>query len=139
MSGAVAENGADHALIANTRIKVGDKVGSGYRFREMRFDMEDWGDAIRIEDNYPGFIVDGRKVRLGGGGGCTPYGVSSGCSFSKVGRWRRTPNWLTAGRPLALTCSIQDRGESCRGGGREQRVTLGGACDVDMLPVSRVH
>jgi hypothetical protein len=139
MSGAVAANGSDHALIANTRIQVGDRIGSGYRFKEMRFDQEDWGDAIRIEDNYPGFVVDGRKVRLTGGGGCTPYGVSSGCRFSNIGRWRKTPSWLTAGKPLALTCSIQERGESCRGGGREQRVTVGGACDVDMLPVSRVH
>jgi hypothetical protein len=79
----------DHALIANTRIKVGAKVGSGYRFQEFRFDQEDWGDQIRIENNYPGFVVDGRKVRLGGGGGCTAYGVSSGCRFSKVGRYRR--------------------------------------------------
>ncbi len=139
MSGAVANNGPDHALIANTRIKVGSKVGNGYRFEEFRFDQEDWGDAIRVENNYPGFVVDARKVRLGGGGGCTPYGVSSGCRFSKVGRYRRTPNWLTAGKPLALNCRIQDRGESCRGGGRSQSVTVGGACDVDMMPVTGVH
>jgi hypothetical protein len=139
MSGAVAENGADHALIANTRIKVGERVGSGYRFRELRFDQEDWGDAIRIEDNYPGFIVDGRKVRLSGGGGCTAYGVSRGCSFRKVGRYRKTPSWLTAGKPVALNCRIKDMGESCRGGGRTSSVSVGGACDVDMMPVSGVH
>jgi hypothetical protein len=139
MSGAVAENGADHALIANTRIKVGERIGSGYRFKEMRFEMEDWGDDIRIEDNYPGFVVDGRKVRLGGGGGCTAYGVSPGCSFSKVGRWRRTPSWLSAGRPVALNCRIQDQGESCRSGGRNRSVSVGGACDVDMMPVTGVH
>ena len=139
MSGAVAEKGPDHALIANQRIKVDDRVGSGYRFREFRFDQGPRDDEIRIEDNYPGFVVDGRKVRLGGGGGCTPYGVSRGCKFSNVGRWRKTPSWLTAGRPLALTCRIEDRGESCRGGGRTNRVTVGGACDIEMMPVSRVH
>ncbi|TVQ84270.1 MAG: hypothetical protein EA400_18000 [Chromatiaceae bacterium] len=139
MSGAIASRGGDHALIANTRIQVGEQVGSGYRFQEMRFDAEERRDVIRIEDNFPGFVVDGRKVSLRGGGGCTPYGVSSSCRFNDVGRWRRTPNWLTAGRPLALTCRIQDRGESCRGSGREQRVTVGGACDIEMLPVSRVH
>lgn len=139
MSGAIASRGSDHALIANTRIQVGDRVGNGYRFQEMRFDAEDRRDVIRIEDNFPGFIVDGRKVSLRGGGGCTPYGVSSSCRFNDVGRWRRTPNWLTAGRPLALTCRIQERGESCRGSAREQRVTVGGACDIEMLPVSRVH
>lgn len=139
MSGAVATNGGDHALIANTRIKVGERSGNGYRFREMRFDAEDDGDVIRIEDNYPGFVVDGRKVKLGGGGGCTAYGVSPGCRFSNVGRWRKTPSWLDDGRPLALTCKIADRGESCRGGGAERRVTVGGACDVDMMPVARVR
>ncbi len=139
MSGAVAEKGADHALIANQRIKVDERVGSGYRFREFRFDQGPRTDEIRIENNYPGFIVDGRKVRLGGGGGCTAYGVSRGCKFSNVGRWRKTPSWLTAGRPLALNCRIDDRGESCRGGGRSERVTVGGSCDIEMMPVSRVH
>ena len=139
MSGAVAEDGPDHALIANTRIQVGDRVGSGYRFKEFRFDQEDWGDEIRIEDSYPGFIVDGRKVRLGGGGGCTAYGVSPGCRFSKVGRYRKTPSWLDAGRPVGLNCRVQDRGESCRGGGSTRSVTVGGACDVDMMPVGGVH
>jgi hypothetical protein len=139
MSGAVAEKGADHALIANTRIQVGEKDGGGYRFREFRFDQEDWGDAIRFEDNYTGFVVDGRKVRLGGGGGCTAYGVSAGCKFSKVGRYRTTPNWLTAGTPVALNCRIADRGESCRGGGQTRSVSVGGYCDVDMMPVGGVR
>jgi hypothetical protein len=139
MSGAVAEKGPDHALIANQRIKVGKRVGSGYEFKEFRFDQEDWGDKIRVENNYPGFVVDGRKVSLGGGGGCTAYGVSRGCRFGKVGRYRRTPSWLTAGKPLAVQCRIKDRGESCRGGGSNKKVTVGGSCDVDMMPVSRVH
>jgi hypothetical protein len=139
MSGAVAEKGPDHALIANTRIKVGAKVGSGYQFQEFRFDQEDWGDAIRIENDYPGFVIDGRKVSLGGGGGCTAYGVASGCRFSKVGRYRRTPSWLSAGKPLGLQCRVEDRGESCQGRGRSSNVTVGGSCDVDMMPVTGVH
>lgn len=139
ISGAVAQQGKDFALIANARIKVGDKAGSGYRFREFRFDATDRADVIRIEDNYPGFIIDGRKVDLKGGGGCTAYGVSPGCKFSNVGRWRKTPPWLSAGKPLALNCRIQDQGESCTGGGRSVRATVGGACDVDMMPVSGVH
>ena len=139
MSGAIAKKGSDHALIANIRIQVGDKVGSGYRFKAFRFDQEDWGDAVRIEDNYSGFIVDGRKVRLGGGGRCTAYGVSPGCRFDRVGRYRRTPHWLSAGRPLAIQCRVEDRGASCRGSGRETGITVGGACDADMMPVSGVH
>lgn len=139
MSGAVAEKGADRVLLANTRIQVGARVGSGYRFKEFRFDQEGLIDAVRIEDNYPGFVVDARKVSLGGGSGCTPYGVSSGCRFSTIGRYRRTPSWLTAGKPLAIDCHIDDRSESCRDSGRKQQVTVGGACDVDMMPVTRVR
>ena len=41
--GAVAEKGPDHALIANQRIQVGKRVGSGYEFKEFRFDQEYWG------------------------------------------------------------------------------------------------
>lgn len=96
-------------------------------------------DAVRVEDQYPGFIVDARKVSLGGGSGCTPYGVSSGCRFSNFGRYRRTPSWLSAGKPLAIHCHIDARGASCRDSGREQQVTVGGACDVDMMPVARVR
>ncbi|MFE8031710.1 hypothetical protein [Thiohalocapsa marina] len=139
MSGAVATRGRDHALIANTRIQVGDATDGGYRFKEFRFEQEATGDRIRVEDNYPGFVVDGRKVRLGGGGGCTAYGVSNGCRFDSVGRYRRTPGWLTAGRPLALNCRIQDRGESCRGNARLTSVSVGGACDIEMMPVTGVH
>ncbi|MCG6940331.1 MAG: hypothetical protein LJE69_03660 [Thiohalocapsa sp.] len=139
MSGAIAENGPDHALIANTRIQVGERVGSGYRFKEFRFEPEDWGDDVRIEDNYSGFIVDGRKVRLSGGGGCTAYGVSPGCRFSKVGRYRTTPSWLSDGRPVGLHCRVQDLGASCRGGGGTRTITVGGSCDVDMMPVGGVR
>ena len=139
LSGAVAENGADHVLLANKRIKVGDRIGSGYRFKEFRFDQEGPVDAVRIEDNYPGFSVDARKVSLSGGRGCTPYGVSSGCRFSSIGRYRRTPSWLNAGKPLAINCRIDDRGASCSDSGREQQVTVGGACDIDMMPVARVR
>jgi hypothetical protein len=56
-----------------------------------------------------------------------------------VGRYRKTPSWLTAGKPVALNCRINDQGESCRGGGRMTSVSVGGACDVDMMPVSGVH
>ena len=87
----------------------------------------------------PALVVDARKVSLSGGHGCTPYGVSSSCRFSSIGRYRRTPSWLNAGKPLAINCRIDDRGASCSDSGREQQVTVGGACDIDMMPVARVR
>lgn len=139
MSGAIAEKGDDYALIANTRIEVGERIGRGYLFKEFRFDHSPQGDRVRLLDNYPGFVVDARKVSLGGGGGCTPYGVSSGCRFNSVGRYRTTPSWLTAGKPLQLQCRIQDRGADCDRAAKPTNVSVGGACDTEMMPVARVR
>ncbi|AGA91285.1 hypothetical protein Thimo_2561 [Thioflavicoccus mobilis 8321] len=139
MSGAVARNGGDFALIANTRIQAGAKVGDGYRFREFLFEPRGNRDQVTIRDNYPGFIVDGRKVDLRASRGCTPYGTPRGCRFGEVGRYRRTPSWLADGRPLALSCRIADRGADCRGGGRTTEVQVGGVCDVEMQPVAGVR
>ena len=139
MSGAVAERGGDFALIANTRIEVGSKAGGGYTFKEFKFDEEDRGDVIRIEDNYPGFTVDARKVSLRAPSSCPAYGVPPGCRFKSVGRYRKTPSWINAGRPIEIQCRIKDRGESCRGGGSMKTASVGGSCDVEMRPVAGVH
>ncbi|EIC22512.1 hypothetical protein [Thiorhodovibrio frisius] len=138
MSGAVAENNGQFALIANTRIEVGKRVGGGYTFKEFRFDHTPDGDQLHILDNYPGFIVDARKVSLKSGHSCTAYGVSPSCSFSNIKRYRTIPSWLSAGKPLALNCRIQDRGESCKAPPSDKRVRVGGACDTEMMPVTRV-
>ncbi len=139
MSGAVAGRGGDYALIANTRIQVGGSSGSGYTFKEFRFDETDKGDQIRIEDNYPGFVVDGRKVSLRSPGSCPAYGVPAGCRFGSVGRYRKVPSWLKAGKPVEITCRLEDRGESCRGGGTMKTAEVGGRCDVEMRPVAGVR
>lgn len=139
MSGAVASRGSDFALIANTRIQVGSKAGSGYRFKEFKFDEEPSGDVIRIEDNFPGFLVDARKVSLRSPSSCPAYGVPAGCRFKSVGRYRKTPSWINAGRPIEIQCKMKDRGESCRGGGSTKTARVGGTCDVEMRPVSGVH
>jgi hypothetical protein len=138
MSGAVARKGNDFALIANTRIQVGKKVGNGYRFREFLFDEAPEKDLIQIVDNYPGFEVDARKVSLRSSAGCLPYGIPRGCNRGSVGRYRRTPAWLSAGKSLGLQCRIRDRGADCRGNGHLKRVTVGGTCDTQMRPVTRV-
>jgi hypothetical protein len=138
MSGAVARKGNDFALIANTRIEVGNKGGSGYRFREFLFEEAPEKDLIQIVDNYPGFEVDARKVSLKGSSGCRPYGIPRGCKHRSVGRYRRTPPWLSAGKALGLQCRIRDRGADCNGGGSLKTVTVGGTCDTQMRPVTRV-
>jgi hypothetical protein len=138
MSGAVARKGKDFALIANTRIEVGKKGNYGYRFREFQFEEAPEKDVIEIVDNYPGFEVDARKVSLKGSSGCLPFGIPRGCNQGSVGRYRRAPSWLGAGKPLGLQCRIRDRGASCRGGGSLKTVTVGGTCDTQMRPVTRV-
>ncbi|MBB1126225.1 hypothetical protein HUK38_08275 [Thiospirillum jenense] len=142
ITGAVAERGGNFALIANLRVHVDTAVSGGYRFREARTTTDAGGnDRIQLIDRYPGFVLDERKVELSSGGAarrCTPYGVSTSCQFDEIGRYRTTPSWLTAGKPLALTCRIQTRGRSCTDSPRQQRVTVGGACDIDMMPMTRV-
>lgn len=138
MSGAVASKGADFALIANTRIEVGSKGRNGYGFREFWFEEAPEKDLIDIVNNFPGFEVDARKVSLKGPSTCPPYGIPRGCNHGSVGRYRRTPPWLKSGKALGLRCKIRDRGEDCRGGGNLKAVTVGGTCDTQMRPVTRV-
>ena len=138
MSGAVARKGSNFALIANTRIRVDDKAPGGYRFRDFVYTEAPDEDVVKIVDDYPGFVVDGRKVSLRTSSGCVPYGVPRGCGFKKVGRYRKTPFWLKAGEPLELKCRIQDRGEACSRSAKSKTISVGGSCDTQMRPVTRV-
>lgn len=139
ISGAVATRDGDHALIANTRIDVGDAVPGGYRFRAVRLIEHEARDELVFTDDYSGFVIDGRKIALGGGGGCRPYGIPAGCPLADVGRHRRVPHWLDAGTPISLTCRIAARGESCADPVRTEQIEVGGRCDTQMRPVSGVH
>jgi hypothetical protein len=139
MSGAVASRGSDFALIANTRIQVGDKSGEDYRFRAFRFQETAERDVLETRDDYSGFLIDGRKVTLVAASGCRPYGIPSGCALGEVGRYRKTPSWLDAGEPMGLTCRIAHRAESCTAPAKLVTVQVGGMCDTQMRPVSGVH
>ncbi|MEA3277548.1 MAG: hypothetical protein U9Q81_20145 [Pseudomonadota bacterium] len=139
MSGAVARKGNDFALIANTRIRVDKRSGEGYLFRDVELEEAPDRDVVEIVNNYPGFVVDGRKVDLKASSGCPPYGIPRGCGFKEVGRYRKTPFWLKAGKPLELVCSVKDRGESCQGTGRAKTAKVGGVCDTQMRPVAGVR
>ena len=139
MSGAVAKKGSDYALIANTRIKVGKKLGGDYKFRIFDVEHEKDRDVVNLIDSYSGFVVDGRKVRLTKSRRCPPYGVSRKCKFSSIGRYRKVPRWLKAGRPAAFHCSIRDRGEGCTSLEHLKTVSVGGPCDTEMMPVVGVR
>jgi hypothetical protein len=139
MSGAVANSGGDFALIADTRIQVGARSGDGYSFKEFQLEEAPEGDRISIVDRFPGFRVDARKVSLREPASCPAYGIPAGCRFSQVGRYRKTPSWLSAGKPVEIACRVKDRGETCRGGGTPNTAKVGGACDVEMRPVAGVN
>jgi len=140
MAGAVAGSGENFALLANTRIEVGDKAEGGYLFRDVVVRDEGGRDALQVLDHYRGFVVDGRKVTLRGPAGCLPYGIPRGCGFDSVGRHRKVPGWLNSGDALEIHCSVPDRGEQClRGPGASDVVSVGGTCDTEMRPVAGVH
>jgi hypothetical protein len=139
ISGAVARRGEDFALIANTRIAVGERRGSGYLFRQALVDDEGGRDVVTELDRYPGFVIDGRKVDLQSASRCSPYGTPPGCRFEQVDRFRRTPSWLSAGQPLQLNCRVRSSGDDCRGTPAVEATQVGGACDTAMQPVAGVR
>ena len=140
ISGAVASKGNDFALIANARIQVGQQVTGGYFFRHFTVREETARDVAVITDSYPGFVIDGRRVNLKEAPSrCVPYGVPAGCAFKEIGRYRWTPTWVKAGKPLAVTCRVIDRGAQCQAaGGQTQTVKIGEPCDVEMRPFTGI-
>jgi len=140
MSGAVASKGNNFALIANTRIQVDQQTPGGYFFRNFVVREEPARDVITIVDNYPGFVIDGRRVTLKDTTvRCAPYGIPTGCRFDEIGRYRKTPSWVNSGKPLELMCRIADRGEQCRGGEALKTAKVGGVCDTEMRPFAGVE
>jgi len=135
ISGAVAKKGNEYALIANTRIQVGRQTTDGYFFRRFTVREEAARDVAAISDSYPGFVIDARRVSLQETSSrCVPYGIPGGCAFGEIGRYRRTPSWINAGKPLAVVCRAIDRGEQCQAGGQERTAKVGGTCDTEMRP-----
>ncbi len=139
LSGAIAWKDNRFALLANTRIRVDQRTKGGYFFRDFVLDQRPDGDVVRYVDDYPGFIVDGRKISLKSATGCSPYGVPRGCRFKVIGRYRKTPSWLRSGKPLALTCRILDQRQQCQGKSVLRTVTVGGFCDTQMQPIVGVR
>lgn len=138
MSGAIAKKGSNFALIANTRIQVGQKTDGGYFFKDFVFTPKPDKDQIDIVDTYPGFVVDERKISLRQAKTCLPYGVPRGCPFKSIGRYRKAPSWLRSGKPLEISCRVKDRGSSCKGKGVAKLGKVGGVCDTEMKPVAGV-
>ena len=138
ISAAVASRGGDFALIANTRIRVDDASGDGYRFRMATVEDLPDRDVVHLSDRFPGFVIDGRKVELKPQTGCTPYGTPRGCRFASVGRHRKVPRWLAGGDPMQISCRVRASGESCSGPVTTETVSVGGVCDTAMQPVAGV-
>jgi len=138
ISGAVAKKGTSFALIANTRVQVDAARPGGYLFRRAVVEQKEDRDDVRFADDYPGFVLDGRKVELRRPSRCAPYGTPAGCRFKSVGRHRKTPSWLSAGAPLQLSCRIQARGERCDQPPVAEGVKVGGVCDTAMQPIAGV-
>ncbi|HEY0303109.1 MAG TPA: hypothetical protein VGC36_17310, partial [Rhizomicrobium sp.] len=139
ISGAVAWRVDDYALLANTRVVVGERDDTGYPFQLAQVTDQSGRDVVQLVDAYPGFLVDARKIELATPKRCTPYGVSRGCRFDNVGRYRRTPPWLDEGDAVALTCRVRARGADCRAEPHLESVRVGGSCDIEMQPVAGVR
>ena len=139
MSGAIAKKGQNYALIANTRIQVGQKADGGYFFKDFVLEQKPDKDVVKIVDNYPGFVVDERKVSLKKATKCLPYGIPPGCPFKSIGRYRKAPYWLRSGKSLEISCKVKDRGPSCQGKGMAKLAKVGGVCDTQMRPVAGVQ
>lgn len=148
VTGAVARNGADYALIVNRRVEVGEAAEGGYYFQLFDVDSGAGHDRVALANSYPGFVIDGRKVELKPPRRCAPYGTPRGCKPTEPGWYRKptepgwyrkTPSWLAAGRPLRLHCRVEARGQQCREAGVGQLVQLGGRCDRQMQPVTGVY
>lgn len=140
VSGAVARKGSDYALIANARIKVDQQTNGGYLFRNFLVQDDSTKDVITMVDNYPGFIIDGRRISLKEASSrCAPYGIPNGCRFNEVGRYRKTPSWVNMGKPLELTCRVPDKGEQCQSSETQKTARVGGACDTEMRPFTGIE
>jgi hypothetical protein len=139
ISAAVAQRGDDFALIAGTRVRVDAAHDGGYFFRHVTIDEEPTRDVVRYVDRYPGFVLDGRAVRLEASSRCTPYGVSRTCRFGEIGRYRKTPSWFAGGEPRQVTCRVRARGADCRADARVETTKVGGACDTQMQPFAGVR
>ncbi len=139
ISGAIARNGTRHALIVNTRIGVESAHQGGYLFRSARIDKTGPTDVIALSDDYHAFVIDARKIALRAPRRCAPFGTPSGCGFRNVGRYRKTPSWISDGKPLQLTCRVQATGADCSDPVQPVTARVGGKCDIEMQPFAGVR
>jgi hypothetical protein len=138
VSGAIARKKDEYVLIANRRIRIDRKVNNGYLFRDFIVYPTAEKDDVQIVDNYPGFVVDGRKVFSPRSSRCAPYGIPARCSWSEVGRYRRMPPWYRHGKRIELTCQINDRGENCQNNASWKSVRVGSPCDTQMRLITGI-
>ncbi|MEN6374415.1 MAG: hypothetical protein ABFD75_06480 [Smithella sp.] len=138
VTGAVAGKKNEYILIANRRIRIDRQAGNGYFFRDFIVRPTDEKDEVQIVDNYPGFVVDGRRVNSLRSSRCVPYGIPEACSGGEVGRYRRMPPWYRSGKSVGVTCQVNDWGESCQNGASLKSVKVGSPCDTKMRLITGV-
>ncbi|MEN6489208.1 MAG: hypothetical protein ABFD66_10100, partial [Smithella sp.] len=139
VTGAIAAKNNEYILIANRRIRIDRQAGNGYLFRDFIVRPTDEKDEVQIVDNYPGFVVDGRRVNAQRLSRCVPYGIPGACAGGEVGRYRRMPPWHRSGKSIELSCRINDRGENCQNGASWKSVTVGSSCDTQMRIITGVE
>ncbi len=100
VTGAVARRGEDFALIANTRIAVGERSGSGYLFQQALVEDEGERDVVTQLDRYPGFVIDGRKV-------------DAPARFALLAVRDSIKLPIRAGRPLSQDAELVERWPAC--------------------------
>jgi hypothetical protein len=138
VTGAIARKNDEYILLANKRIRIDRQADNGYFFRDFIVHPTDKKDDVQIVDNYPGFVVDGRKVTSKTLSRCVPYGIPAGCIWSEVGRYRRMPPWHRSGKNIELMCRINERGESCQNSASLKSVKVGSCCDTQMRLITGV-
>lgn len=139
VAGAIAAKNNDYIVIANRRISIDRQTGSGYFFRDFIVRPTDEKDEVQIADNYPGFVVDGRRLNGQRLSRCVPYGIPGACPDGEVGRYRRMPPWHRSGKSIELSCRINDRGENCQNDASLKSVTVGSCCDTQMRIITGVQ
>ena len=140
MAGAVAGNGDNFALLANTRDR--GRGGSGGRVPVQGRRRAGPGRSRRAAGARSLSRIRGRRSKGDPARSRRLPAIwhSRGCRFDSVGRHRKVPGWLNSGDALEIHCSVPDRGEQCQQGtGVPDVVSVGGVCDTEMRPVAGVH
>ncbi len=139
ISMALIRNGGDHALIVGQYVNLDDANPLGRTFKVLNVTTTPDGfDRIETKDSYPGFRLDPAIAPKPELERCKPYGAPPGCTWGKVGCFRRLPSWATDGQPIKIQCRSTATDENCQGASRTIDLVIGGPCDRRIQPIMGV-